>query len=124
MESSRDYFERLSEPFAICDHGMCCWKTPQLSLLTDLEKFSGSWPRSGMTLNGSAYRRQPLVPTIFAIGCSLLPTPVADDTGHRKKPYSQGGRALSLVLGGPWSPEFGEWMMGLPLGFTKVESVH
>jgi len=29
----------------------------------------------------------------------LFPTPIADDTGMRTKPYSQGGHALSLVVG-------------------------
>lgn len=50
-----------------------------------------------------------------------LPTPVADDTGWRKAPYKQGGRALSYVLGGPVNPEYSEWLMGWPMGWTGVE---
>jgi hypothetical protein len=52
----------------------------------------------------------------------FLPTPVADDTGWRKKPYAQGGRALSFVLGGPTNPEYVEWMMGFPIGWSAVDA--
>jgi hypothetical protein len=58
---------------------------------------------------------------IFGDEYGLLPTPVADDTGWRKRPYSQGGRALSFVLGGPVNPEFAEWLMGWPIGWTGCE---
>jgi hypothetical protein len=52
----------------------------------------------------------------------FLPTPVADDCGHRTKPYAQGGRALSFVLGGPASPEYLEWLMGFPEGWTDPDA--
>ena len=53
------------------------WVTPQQSMFADLgwEPYSETWPRSGMTRNGSAYRRPPLVRRIDAIECSLWPTP-------------------------------------------------
>lgn len=47
-------------------------------------------------------------------------TPVADDTGHRRTPYAQGGEALSYQTSGSLSPEWVEWLMGWPRGFTDL----
>jgi hypothetical protein len=54
-------------------------------------------------------------------GVLFLPTPVADDTGARKRPYSQGGRSLSYMLGGSVNPEYVEWMMGFPIAHTDCD---
>jgi len=55
------------------------WKTSQLSFLETaedgLEEFLETWPRSGMTVNGTAYQLPRLAPTITEIGSGLLPTP-------------------------------------------------
>ncbi len=48
-------------------------------------------------------------------------TPCADDTGHRKAKYSQGGTALSTQAGGPLNPRWVEWLMGFPTGWTDCE---
>jgi len=48
-------------------------------------------------------------------------TPCADDTGHRKKQYPQGGTALSTQAGGQLNPTWVEWLMGFPLGWTDCE---
>lgn len=69
----------------------------------------------------SAYRPHKLGAIMNAAGVSFLPTPVADDVHWRRKPYKQGGRALSLMLGGPVNPEYAEWMMGFPVGWTDLE---
>lgn len=110
------------ESLAKYDHDSHLWKTVQCSLLGDLESFSVTWPRSGTMRNGVAYPRPSLEPTMNATGYgSLLPTPVASDTGHRKTRYAQGGSALSLVVGGKLNPEFTEWMMGWPVGWTDLK---
>lgn len=51
----------------------------------------------------------------------LWPTPVSDDTGHRRAKYAQGGTALSTATGGPLNPMWVEWLMGFPLGWTDCE---
>ena len=77
-EPVRDSFGHLCEPFAWFDQGSRSWRTWQRCLLEGWAIFSGTWPRSGMTRNGIAYRRPPLVPLIKEIGSgSLLPTPTA-----------------------------------------------
>lgn len=48
----------------------------------------------------------------------LYTTPCADDTGHRKAPYAQGGVALSAQVGGSLNPPWVEWLMGWPIGWT------
>lgn len=66
----------------------------------------------------SKFRPHKLGQTMNAAGVLFLPTPVADDVHWRRKPYKQGGRALSLIVGGPLNPEYVEWMMGFPIGWT------
>jgi len=50
----------------------------------------------------------------------LWSTPAADDTGHRKAKYAQGGTALSAQAGGSLNPTWVEWLMGYPLGWTDL----
>lgn len=51
----------------------------------------------------------------------LYTTPCADDTGHRKGKYAQGGTPLSAQAGGQLNPTWVEWLMGFPLGWTDLE---
>lgn len=69
------------EPFAWYDHDSRCWRTWQRCLVEGWTRFAGTWPRSGMTRSGIAYRRQPLVLLTRETGSgSLLPTPEASNT--------------------------------------------
>ena len=77
-----------SEPFASFDPDTRSWRTPQLSLLEDSETFSGSWPRSGMTRSGSAFRLPHSVPPTAGTARSSLPTPTKQSYGS-----NQGGGA-------------------------------
>lgn len=79
---------RFAEPFAWYDHGSRCWRTWQLCLLEGWERYSGAWPRSGMTRNGIAYRLPDLAPRMSATESgSLLPTLTA--TGNLLSPSMQ-----------------------------------
>lgn len=76
-EPVRDSSGRYYEPFAWFDHGSRCWRTWQRCLVEGWETFSGTWPRSGMTRNGIAYRRAALVPLTAATAsgsCFEMPT--------------------------------------------------
>jgi hypothetical protein len=59
------------------------WRTSSLSTTEPSgEKFSGTWPRSGTTRNGTAFRLPPLAPRTSVTGfCALLPTAAS---GHRR----------------------------------------
>lgn len=65
------------------------WRTCQLSLVGGWVEFLETWPRAGMTRNGTAYRLPPLVPRTSATACSLLPTPTANDAKNSTLPPSQ-----------------------------------
>lgn len=121
----------LSASFARYDPSTCFWKTSQIFLLAPTgtcTRYSDSWPRAGMTVDGIAYRRQPSAPIIKEIASGLLPTITARSYGT-----NQGGAAgrvgkvrLSLQSmarkrGGHLCPNFVEKMMDWPIGWTALE---
>ena len=85
------------EPFAWYDQSTCLWRTWQRCLIEGWERFSGTWPRSGMTRNGIAYRRPPLVPLTAVIGRSLLPTCRAADARGSTYQYDRGDHSKSRL---------------------------
>ena len=71
----------LPASFAYFDPDSCWWRMYQGCLplqMTEsrhpLDAFLESWPSSGMTRNGKAYRLPPLVPRNFAFACLSSPT--------------------------------------------------
>lgn len=156
--SDRDSGERWPGSFARFDPASYSWRTAQRSLLGGWESFSETWPRWGSMRAGECFLRPMSAPPTSASGSGFWPTPVASDTGQRKKKYAQGGTALSLAvrlyptptagnhksggyLGewggsrarermremvppeemfGPLNPEWVEWLMGFPTGWTDL----
>ena len=157
MENARVFGPSTQDSLASFDPDTSSWRTSQLCLLGGLDEFSETWPRSGMTRSGTAYRLQPLAPLTGGIVSGSWPTPrtsdtngpgrhgtggldlrtavaeaeltkdglyttpCADDTGHRKGKYAQGGTPLSAQAGGQLNPTWVEWLMNFPLGWTEVE---
>jgi|CXWL01.1.fsa_nt_gi hypothetical protein len=99
----RDSFGHSCEPFAWFDPESRCWRTWQRCLVEGWEIFSGTWPRSGMTRNGIAYRRPALVPltkgTAFGL---LLPTPTASQYGSNRSASSGAAVRPSLSQIAKW----------------------
>lgn len=58
------------------------WRTSQLCWVEGLTLFSETWPRSGMTRNGTAYQLAPLVPLTRGTGSGLWPTPTLPNGGR------------------------------------------
>ena len=75
------------ESFAYYDRNTPPWKTCQQSFLTDLESFSETWPRQGITVNGVAYQRRILEPATREIVGGLLPTIKASEPGSTSHGY-------------------------------------
>ena len=72
-ESEADCSLRPFAWFENCNRERLSWRTWQRCLLEGWIEHSGRWPRSGMMLNGIAYRLPTLVPRISGTGCSSLP---------------------------------------------------
>lgn len=60
--------------FAFYDRVSSSWRTWQLCLDGDSEEWLATWPVSGTTRNGIAFRLPPLVPPTFVSEFLLLPT--------------------------------------------------
>jgi hypothetical protein len=63
--------------FATYDRDTQFWKTFQRCLVEDLETYSETWPRSGMTRSGIAYQLPTLAPLTDEIESGSWPTPTA-----------------------------------------------
>ena len=114
------------EPFAWWDSQHYCWRTWQRCLVEEWALWSGRWPRSGMTRNGIAYQRAPLVPHTGGTGSGLLPTPSGTSNhgqNHVSGRLDEWGGSSNLwrgtEVGKIHSPRFEEWMMGFPDRWTE-----
>lgn len=105
-ERARVFGASTPVSLASFDRDTCSWRTSQLSLLEEWDEFSETWPRSGMTRSGTAYRLQPLAPLIAGIGSGLsrIPTPTAGDaastanaTAGRRNPDSKHHSGTTLT---------------------------
>lgn len=70
--------------FAFYDPDTSSWRTWPAIGLWGSEEFSGTWPRSGMTVGGAAFELATWEPPTDANGSSsLLLTPTAEDAGRK-----------------------------------------
>jgi len=120
-------------PFAWFDQKSQCWRTWQRCFIEGWARFSETWPPSGIIRSGIAYRLTPLACPTAAEGFLRLPTPVASDSKglsrkrYRGSPHYRGGKtaeALRNSFKDPTylNPSFAELMMGLPEGYTRLET--
>lgn len=145
MANVADYFSRSFAWFDSCDLESCSWKTSQTCLLTGWEPYLESWPKSGLMRSGVCCRLPFSAPHIKGRGYSFWPTPMASDgrrlgisrQAHLKHwaknwhgGYGSGPGAGNLVqatqieFGYSPSPEFVEWLMGFPRGWTSGDAKH
>jgi hypothetical protein len=75
MVRAAGYGGNIRASLANYDLNSSSWKTSQFSFHGDLTGYSGTWPKSGMTRNGIAFRRAPLVPLTDGTASGLWPTP-------------------------------------------------
>lgn len=107
--------ERWLEFLASYDPASRCWRTSQTSLLSETgrrgERFSGTWPRSGMCAHGTVYPLPPLAPRTSATECSpLLPTPANQDGKNATAPSQADRKSPPLthaLLPTPSATEYG-----------------
>ena len=75
LANAQDYGASSPELLAKYDPATSSWRTCQLCLDGEWDVFSATWPRSGMTRNGTAFQLPSLVPLTDAIDSGLWPTP-------------------------------------------------
>lgn len=138
-EPGADFGQRCTESFAKYDPVTLLWKTPQCLLSGDFIEFSGTWPRAGIMLRGCVYLPPPWAHLTYGtdFGSSRrIPTPTASD-GKASRPArnttAQGGQSLTQYVlyppgeqplppdAGVLNPEYVEWLMGWPVGWTALK---
>lgn len=120
-ETKVDFGDICSEYAVKLDQGTLYSKTLIQSLNTDLKLSSKSLQKSGMMRNGKLYKASNLAYHNGDVEFMLYSTPLASETGWRKKKFSQGGTSLSTQLGGIPSLKFMEWLMSFPIGWISTE---
>lgn len=128
-----DYGGKSYVPFAWYDLGTDSWRTWQTCLIEGWERWSGTWPRSGMTRNGIAYRLPPLVSLTSVTGCGLLPTIGANEwRGSQRHRYVgstrfRGAKMSEGLRNGEndpsfLDPAFAEAALGFPKDWALLET--
>lgn len=116
--------ERQSGWWLKWDHEQYSWKTRQFCLWTAaLDTFSGNWPNSGMMRNGECWARTMQEHPTNDTASGWWHTPVAGDS-HGAGPnqhVASLGRDVRRKHGGVVSPEFAEWIMGYPIGWSALQ---
>ena len=142
-EKNRDCSLTLCGSFAQLDQDSSSWKTFQRCLQGDWELYLESFPRSGMTVSGIAYRLPVLVPLMRGTESGLWATPVAHNAQEMGSPsdYLRNSPPLTCeaIVGKPFrswteedlsnqkrgklNPEWCEFLMGYPVGWTDLDNL-
>ena len=105
------------------DRNSRSWKIAQCSLLEGLDAFSETWPRWGIMHNGGCLELSMPEHLIRETESgSLLPTPTTK--ANMLAPSMQKWKAHRLLdaqVGGSLNPEWVEWLMGWPIGWTDLK---
>lgn len=108
------------------------WKTAQCSLLGGSEEFLETWPKWGTTVDGELFLLPvPALPT-YERESGFFPTPVASmcKGSSIKSLIRKDGRDrtrdrldhfIYAHHGGKLNPEWAEWLMGWPIGWTDLK---
>lgn len=125
----------FTDSFAKYDPASCSWKTSQRCLVEVWAEFSETWPRAGMTRNGSAFERRRSGLYKRGTACGLLPTLCASEPRDSSKAsilarMDKGGRVARRICNKSatlrlsdqivsLNPLFAERMTDLPIGWTE-----
>lgn len=115
------------------DRGSHSLKTAQCSLFEDSTASFATLPRSGSMRNGAVCLRPKLAPITSAIVSGFWPTPTTrDDNQVRGISAAASAPKRGTTLGGAvrvdqsgrrgqLNPDWTEWLMGWPIGWTALE---
>lgn len=114
------------------DRGSSSWRTHRTLFDEVLPESSVTLPLSGMMRGGVVYQPWNLERLTEEIDCgSLLPTPTATQYGTTNNGKRSDGTtfatagtpSLSTLAGGPLNPNWVEWLMGWPIGWTDCDAL-
>jgi len=132
-ESDQECGGKWQGSFTKYDQDSSLWRTHQCSLLGDLEPFLETWPQWGLMRDGECWEQQTLEQNIKETECGSLPTPIASMWKQRKwwvrKQYHGNLSELPCgnpqkyghLVGLPINPQWLEWLMGWPIGWTELK---
>jgi len=140
MEKEAGCGEKWHASLAKYDPDLLLWKTPQCSLIEDSIECLETFPKWGLMRNGELWEQTPLAHPIDEKEFGYLPTPTASDqfNGNTKGIEYRNKRIIRtsqttgtefgakltdfyrLINGVNLHPNFAEWMMGWPQGWTEL----
>ena len=126
-ENGADYGQKWPESLAKYDPNTSSWRTHQCLLFEDSTECLEIFSRWGMMHDGELYPLQ--IATLHMkekeFGLEVFYTPTARDwkgmsgKGFRERHGEK--KNLADFLGGIPNPEFSEWLMGWPIGWTGLK---
>ncbi len=105
------------------DHATHSWRMSRDLQPTSTSKKSLAICRTqGLVQNGKLFLPLNSGHRTCVRGSRYLPTPTARDWRISKRPPpSRNSACLNDIVGGPLNPEYVEWLMAWPIGWTKLE---
>lgn len=101
------------------------WKTHRCLWSEDLEQSSVTFPRWGMIADGVLWERITQEPIISETGSGYWPTPTAHNAKEGNYPAERNRKTPTLAsqVGGKLNPNWVEWLMGWPVGWTSLNPI-
>ena len=128
MEKNRVFGGKCYESLASYDRESSSWRMSQLCLFAEDAKSLDRLPKSGIAQNGQLYPLETLELRISDEDGLQLPTPSSSMQKYRLKGNTQASKNLEAMARrgdfgkkGRLNPQFVEWMMGFPIGWTDLE---
>lgn len=128
-ETKADSGRKCQGWFAKLDPDSYSWKIPQCSLFGDLDQFCETWPRWGIMLDGECFQLPMLEHDTSVKESGSLPTPRASQGFTNPSLGKTRNDCLTTkILGKPIlgmrpNPEFVEWMMDWPIGWSGLKEL-
>lgn len=113
------YGGKWPESLVKYDHDSYSWKTHRCLWEEELPWSSVILPRWGMTLTGVVLQHPMLERPTKWTDSGLWPTPRV--FMHKDSTVDRGKSNLGEVVGGPLNPNWIEWLMGWPIGWTDLQ---
>ena len=123
MAEALSFFTNTSELLAKFNRTFVFGKILQQSPLKGLKRCSPVLTRWGITRGGECLSVEATVRTMKESGCSLLPTPTSHNAkeGNYPAEHRRNTKTLAAQIGGKINPEWNEWRMGWPVGWTDLK---